>query len=192
VLKLEKKEFSYQRAKGSLLEITLPLPPDKQAEMNKFFGPTLVIGWALADEHALFSFGRNADLALQAMVNGLKDSGKNKEGLGNNVAFLKAMNAGPNRVGMLYFSLVDLVRWFEGTGIPEVESIAAALKNKQFKTAPSLDWGVNTSRSQFDVSLHLPVEHFKAFKPILDEFLKKGPATMFAPGKAQWREVPAP
>jgi hypothetical protein len=71
----------------------------------------------------------------------------------------------------------------------EAEAIAAALHDKKIASAPSLDWGVNASRSQLDLSLHLPVEHFKAFKPILDEMMKKGgPEALFAPGRKAERE----
>jgi hypothetical protein len=187
-LKAEKRAFSHKGAKGAVVELTVPFPEDKRERMAKLFGPKLVFGWAFTGEHALFSAGKDAEQELEAMASGAA-GGKVEGNLSDNPAFLKAQSAAPGRTGLVYLSLVDLARWLEGTGVGEAEAIAAALKDKKVATAPSLDWGVNAARTQFDVSLHLPAEHFRAFKPIWDELLKKGgPPSLFGP-RARWREV---
>lgn len=188
-VKLEKQAFKHKGAKGTIFELTANLPPEKREQLAKLFGPKLTFGWALAGEHALFSAGKDTELQLQRMAQGVAT--KKVEGsLADNPAFQRARSAAPSRTGLLYVSLLDFARWFEGTGLEEAETIAAALKDKKVATAPSLDWGVNAARTQLDVSLHLPIEHFHTFKPIMDELMKKKRSSWGGPArKTKWQDA---
>jgi hypothetical protein len=190
-VKLERTAFEHKGAKGTLFELLLPnLAPEKQEKLNKLFGPKLSVGWAFAGEHWLLSMGKDTDAQLRRMAEAAA-GGKVDQTLADNPAFSRARSAAPSRIGMLYFSLLDLARWFEGTGVEEAEAIAVALKDKKVSSSPSIDWGVNAARTQLDFSLRLPVEHFRSFKPILEELMKKGPSSLLGGGggKAKWREA---
>jgi hypothetical protein len=192
-VKLDKQPFSHKGATGTIFELTANLPPDKQQQLSKLFGEKLTFGWAMVGFHALFCAGKDTEKQLQRMAESAA-TGKGERSLVDNPGFSRARSAAPSRTGMLYVSLLDFARWFEGTGLEEAETIAAALKDVKVETAPSLDWGVNAARTQLDVSLHLPVEHFRAFKPIMDELMKKrspwgGAGGMGGPKRTKWQEA---
>jgi hypothetical protein len=188
-VKLEKKAFEGPKGSaGTLFELALPsLSQEKQEKLSKLFGPKLTFGWAFVGEHWMLSMGKDTEAQLKRMAEGAA-GGKVGQTLADNEAFGRARGAAPSRTGMIYVSLIDLARWFEGTGVEEAETIAAALKDKKVSSAPSFDWGVNAAQTQLDVSLRLPIEHFKSFKPIMDELMKKGPSFMGG-GKSKWQKV---
>jgi len=179
----EKKGFSHKGAKGSVVALGFPWPEERREQAVRLFGEKLGLGWAFLGEHAVFYLGKDAQRQLEILVEGAA-AGKLKGGLHETPAFRKALGASPERVGLLYLSLVDLMRWFEGTGFAEGEAIAAALKAAKVNAAPSIDWGVNALRTQLDISLHLPVDHFLAFKPILDELMKRRGSLLGGSGAA--------
>ncbi len=168
------RKVSLAGAEGVVMEAQISMPTKNRSRITLLMGDTFRLGWVLKGEYALFAVGNDVERQLRQMAQGLKSGGSITKSLGDNPAFVHALGGAPDRVGMLYFSLVDLGRWLQGSGIGEIEAIAAALKGAQVRRAPSVDWGVNRARSHFDVTLRLPIEHFEAFKPILDEFLKRG------------------
>jgi hypothetical protein len=168
----ERRALTHKGAKGSVVSIGIPWPEDRREQATRLFGEKVGLGWAFLGEHAIFYLGKDAGRQLELLVEGAA-SGKLAGGLHESGAFKKALGASPERVGLAYLSLVDLMRWFEGTGIKDGEAMAAVLKDAKVSSAPSLDWGVNALRTQLDLTLHLPVEHFLAFKPIFDELRKR-------------------
>jgi hypothetical protein len=190
-LKGERRDLAHKGAKGSVVELTVPWPEDRREAARKLFGERVGLGWAFAGEHALFYLGKNAARQLELLAAGAA-SGKIDASLGDSAAFKRALGASPARVGMVYLSLVDFVRWFEGTGIEDGEKMAASLKGKRVASALSLDWGVNALRTQFDVSLHLPADHFLAFKPIVAELLRgRRGGLLVPPAMSQPASAPA-
>jgi hypothetical protein len=174
----EQRPFSHKGARGSLVSIAIPWPEERRDQATRLFGERLGFGWAFLGEHAIFYLGKDAAAQLELLA-GSAASGKREAGLHESPSFQRALGASPARVGLLYLSLVDLMWWFEGTGFKDGEAMAAVLKGAKVSSAPSIDWGVNALRTQLDVSLHLPVDHFRAFKPIFDELIKRrsGPAS---------------
>ena len=181
-----RQKISLSGAAGAVLEVKIAMPTRNRSRLALLMGDTFGLGWVISGEHALFALGKDAAGLLRQMTQRLmragraeagQDQGRAGPGLADNAAFVHALGGAPQRVGMLYLSLVDLGRWLQGSGIGEIEAIAAALKGAKVRRAPSVDWGVNRARSHFDVTLRLPMEHFEAFKPILDEFLKRGSPT---------------
>ncbi len=168
----EKRELAHKGAKGSVVEIAIPWPDERREQATRLFGEKLGLGWAFHGEHALFYLGKDPQRQLELLAEGAA-AGKLAAGLHESPAFRKALGASPERVGLVYLSLVDLMRWFEGTGFKDGEAMAAVLKDAKVAAAPSIDWGVNALRTQLDISLHLPVEHFLAFKPIFDELMRR-------------------
>jgi hypothetical protein len=187
--KVERRAFSHNKAQGEIFELHLPLPPDKKKQIEQALGLPVVLGIAFVGEQGLGALGKEAEAQLKALVEGA-EKGKVAGSLEDNPAFGKARSTSENRIGLVYLSLVDLVRWFEGTGLKEVETIAAALKEQKVTTAPSLDWGVSGDRTRMDLTLRLPAQHFTAFKPILEQMKKRGgPAALFGGGKPRWRDM---
>ena len=171
-LKLVRRPFSHQGARGSSASVALHYPEARRAQLTKMLGARFALAWAFKGDTALLCAGKEAEEQLRALVEAA-GTGKLADGLADTPAFRRALNASPTRIGLLYLSLLDLARWFEGTGVPDVDAVASALDKAHVSSAPSLDWGVNATRTQLDVTLHLPVEHFRAIKPIFDELLKR-------------------
>jgi len=170
--KLERRAFSHKDAKGTIYELRVPYPEEHHDQLTRLLGERLSFGWAVVGELALFTAGKDVEAQLEQLAEGAA-GGKVEGPLAEQPAFRRAATAGPSRIGMLFVSLLGLARWFEGSGIEEAEKIAAALKDRKVASAPSLDWGVATRTQQLDVTLRLPVDHFRAFKPILDELLRQ-------------------
>lgn len=186
--RVERRAFSQGKAKGALFQLQLQLPPDKRTQVERVLGVPIALGVAFVGEHALLSLGKGAEEQLKTLVAGT-DPGQVENGLAKNPAFERARTMGTERVGLVYLSLVDLLRWFEGTGMKELETIAAALKEHKVTAAPSLDWGVNKERTGLDITLRLPAAHFRAFKPILKELQQRGGLRGLLGGqRASWRE----
>jgi hypothetical protein len=150
-------------------------------------GVPLSFGLAFVDGYGLGAAGKGAQQQLQRMVDMAK-SGQATGGLTENAAFKRARRAADGRTGLLYVSLVDLARWFEGTGHEEMEAIAEAIREARVEAAPSLDWGVDKDRTRLDFTLRLPAAHFRVFKPILKELQKRRGAW---PGGARpaWKDL---
>lgn len=177
-VRVERTPFEAGEAKGALFKLHLQLPPEKQAQVERVVGVPITLGVAFSRDHGLLSLGKGAGEQLRSLAAGTDpgkvDPGKVADGLADSPPFNRARQAGTDRVGLLYVSLVDLVRWFEGTGMKELETIAAALKDEKVQAAPSLDWGVDRSRTALDVTFRLPAAHFRSFKPIVEELRRKG------------------
>jgi hypothetical protein len=171
-LKVVRRPFSREGAKGSSLSVALHYPEARRAELTKMLGARVGLAWAFKGDTAIVCMGKEAEEQLAALVDAAV-AGKLADGLAETSAFRRAQNASPTRIGMLYFSPLDLARWFESSGLPDADAVTAPLKKATVASAPSLDWGVNATRTQLDVTLHLPVEHFRAFKPVLDALMKK-------------------
>jgi len=183
-VRVERTPFVAGMVKGALFKLHLQLPPNKQAQVERVIGIPITLGVAFSRDHGLLSLGKGAEEQLKTLAAGT-DPGKVADSLADSPAFNRARQAGTDRVGLLYFSLVDFVRWFEGTGMKELETIAAALKEQKVQAAPSLDWGVDKPRTALDVTLRLPAAHFRAFKPIVEELQKKG---LFGGRQPAWDE----
>jgi len=169
--RVDRKPFAAGKATGALFELQLEVSADKRAQLERVLGMPVVLGVAFAGDQALLTLGRGAEQQLRAMGT---DAGPVADGLGQNPAFERARTASTERVGLLYVSLVDLLRGLEGTGLRELETIGAALKDARVTAAPSVDWGVDKDRSALDITLRLPAAHFRAFKPILNELQSRG------------------
>jgi hypothetical protein len=171
-LRVERKPLQLAGAKGDLFRLHLKLPPEKRAQLERMTGVPITFGLAFVDSYGLGAAGKGAQQQLQRMVDAAK-SGQVTGSLAENAAFERARKAADGRTGLLYVSLVDLVRWFEGTGHEEMEAIAEAIRDARVKAAPSLDWGVDKDRTKLDFTLRLPAAHFRVFKPILRELQKR-------------------
>jgi hypothetical protein len=171
--KMQRRPFNHGKARGTLFELHLALRPEKREQVQRVLGDPVTLGAAYVGERGLFTLGKGAEAQLKALAAGT-ETGKAPGGLAENAAFERARTSGTERVGLLYLSLVDLLRWFEGTGFDELEKIAAALKGQKVTAAPSLDWGVDRKRTELDLTLRLPVAHFRAFVPIFKELQRRG------------------
>jgi hypothetical protein len=172
-LKVQRRPFSRGKARGTLFELNLALSPEKREQLHRVLGEPLTLGAAYVGDLGLFTLGKGAEAQLGTLAAGA-ESGKTPDGLAKNPAFERARASGTERVGLLYLSLVDLLRWFEGTGFEEIEKMAAALKGQKVTAAPSLDWGVDAKRTELDLTLRLPVSHFRPFVPIFKALQRRG------------------
>jgi hypothetical protein len=171
-LEIERRPFSKHGARGSSCSVRLRYPEARRQELTRLLGERVGLAWAFKGEHALFTAGKEAEEQLGLLAEALS-TGKLAGNLDEVPAFRRAHNAVPTRIGLLYVSLLDLARWFEGSGVEEAEALAAKLKKAKASSAPSVSWGVNATRSQLDVTLHLPVEHFRAVRPLYEELVKR-------------------
>jgi len=189
-LKIERKSFSHRTARGEVFRFKLQLPAEREEQLGKLVGLPLTLGVAFAGEVGLICAGKEAEAQLRELSEAVAGPGKLASSLADNPAFGRARTVARDRVGLLYVSAVDLVRWFEGTGHQEMETIAAAIRGQQVSTAPSLDWGVNARRSTADLTVRLPVEHFRVFKPILEELRKRGGGgSLLGGSRGGWQDL---
>ncbi len=183
-LSLKQDDFSHKGATGTMLKLSIPDIPGKAKEMamlKSLAGVPLSMGWAFSKEEMYFSAGKSAEAQLKLLVEGKVEGAS----LAKKKDFVQATKTGSNRVGLVYLSLVDLLRWFKGT---EVEKMMPPMMRGDLKdppASPSLDWGVDDDRTSFDMAFHLPASHFLTFKPMLEMLMKSGglPAEALFGGK---------
>ena len=178
---LAQKPFKHKAARGTIFALRYPVTPGKEKEartIKKLLGNPFSVGWAFVDRRLVLVLGQQTSKQLQLLVEG-KSAGKN---LTEKADFIAA-TAAPGRLGLFYLSLVDFIRWFEGSGNAEMDRVIAELKKKPARTAPAFTWGVNKQRSELDFTLRLPAEHFLTFKPAADKVMQGGlPAEMLPKG----------
>ena len=175
--KLAHEAFKHKGASGAVFRLTYPAAPGQEREarmLNKLLGNPFTIGWAFSDKRLLIAMGKETRTQLKLLVEG-EVKGK---ALAQKPDFAKAAS-GTGRVGLLYLSLVDFIRWFEGSGNKDMEAVIASLKGRKVASSPSLSWGVSKDRTEIDFTLRLPADHFLTFKPAADKIMKKNlPAEM--------------
>ena len=175
--KLAHEAFKHKGARGTIFRLTYPASPGKEKEakmLNKLLGNPFTLGWAYADKKLLFVLGKETKRQLELLIEG-KPRGKS---LAQKPDFVAARQ-GTGRVGQLYISLVDFIRWFEGSGNADMEKVIEGLEGRKVTSAPSLSWGVSDDRTEIDFTLRLPAEHFLTFKPAADKMMQKNlPAEM--------------
>jgi hypothetical protein len=187
-LRVERKGLVQGKAQGELFRLHMQLEAERRGQLEKMVGLPLTLGVAFSGDTALVTAGKGAEAQLRAMADAAAGGGKLADGLAQSPGFNRARTLSLNRVGMLYVSAVDLVRWFEGTGYAEMEAIAQAIKGKQVTTAPSLDWGVDAKRKTLDLTARLPAEHFRVFAPIINELLKRG-GGLLGTSRGGWKDL---
>lgn len=183
----KRKALKLDKAGGQVMSLAYPAPEGKEKEsamVRSLLGNPFVVAWAFAGERVYVVAGQHAERQLKLLVAGKAGGAAgDKAALANKPDFAAAASAGQGRSGLLYLSLVDFVRWFSGSGNKDMEQIVAMLKGQQVKTAPSLSWGVNQQRTELDLTLRLPAEHFLTFKPVAERMMQGGlPAEMLPRG----------
>jgi hypothetical protein len=169
------RPFREGSAVGRILELTLPTDTMKARHgLDALLGPKLVVGWLFRDELAALVVGKDAEARLKAIAK-VGAKGKIAPALADSAAFKAAQSGGDlERVGLIYLSLVDLVRGLDGLGIDAVKPLVADLAGKKVERAPTLSWGVDSKRRRFVFELALPAKHFSHFKAFLGA-LRGGP-----------------
>jgi hypothetical protein len=185
---LQRNPFEHQGAAGEIFRMKVDLPSPKREQIEKTVGLPLALGIAVSGKLGLVTLGKGAQEQLKQLVEGQK-SGKVDKSLAESKAFVRAQGAAKHRVGLLYVSLLDLVRWFEGTGISRAEALIESIKGKAVRSAPSLDWGVDDGRQKMDFTLRLPVEHFRSLKAAIDQYMKQQMGGLLGSSKPQWRDL---
>jgi hypothetical protein len=172
-VKVERQPLAFGDATGELFEFYLPVKKDRRQALAHSVGLPITLGIVFHGDHALISAGKGARAQLEKMAAGI-EAGTVDGSLGEREAFKQAMKASENRVGLLYVSVVDLIRWLDGGGFTDVSSIASALGDDEVKTAPSLDWGVDEEKKHLDFTLRIPADHFEPFKPVIEKMKQRG------------------
>ncbi len=172
-LAFKKEDFSHKGATGSVVKISIPSIPGKAKEMamvKSLAGMPITLGWAFSKKEMFFALGKESEAQLKLLAEG-KVKGKS---LADKKDFAAAAAMGKNRVGLLYLSLVDLLRWFKGTDVEKMMPPMLRGELKDAPASPSLDWGVDEEHTTFDLALHLPASHFLVFKPMVDMLMRSG------------------
>lgn len=185
---LQRSPFAHQGATGEMFRVKVDLPSPKREQIEKTVGLPLALGIAVSGQMGLVTLGKGAEEQLKQLVEGVK-SGKVENSLAASKAFVRAQSAAKHRVGLLYISLLDMVRWFEGTGVSRAEALIESIKGKAVSSAPSLDWGVDDGRRKMDFTVRLPVEHFRSLKAVIDQYMKQQTGGLLGAGKPQWRDL---
>jgi hypothetical protein len=188
-MRVERKGLVQGKAQGELFRLHVQMEAARREQLEKMVGLPLTLGVVFSGNTALVTAGKGAEAQLRAMADAAEQGGKLAGGLAQSPGFNRARTLALNRVGMLYVSAVDLVRWFEGTGHQEMEAIAVAIKGKQVTTAPSLDWGVDAKRKTLDLTARLPAEHFRVFAPIINELRKRGGGGLLGTSHGGWQDL---
>jgi hypothetical protein len=185
---LQRKPFEHRGATGEMFRMKVDLPSPKREQIEKTVGLPLTLGIAVSGKLGLVTLGKGAQEQLVKLVEGEK-SGKVEKSLAESKAFDRAQGAAKHRVGLIYVSLLDLVRWFEGTGVGRAEALVESIRGKEVSSAPSLDWGVDDGRQTMDVTLRLPVEHFRSLKSVIDQYIKQQTGGLLGEGRPRWRDL---
>ncbi len=183
-LEVKREEIKKGGAIGALLSLSIPFPADKANEKElteSLVGLPVTVGWAFTEKELFIVAGKETKAQLDALIAGKTGS----KALAGKPDFRASLKDAGNQVGMVYLSLVDLLRWFKGTKVEEMMPPPLRGDLKDPPTSPVLTWGVNQPRTKMDVTLRLPAAHFLTFKPMLDAAMKSGglPAeALFGPG----------
>ena len=179
-LEATREEIDHKGAKGVVLSLAFPIPSDKAKEKamaESLVGLPFTMGWAFSDKEMFVALGKESKAQLINLIEG-KVAGKS---LADKADFKGALEAAGEPVGLVYLSLVDLLRWFKGTSVEEMLPPPLRGDLKDPTASPVLTWGVDKGRTAMDMTLHLPAAHFLTFKPMLDMLLQSGGA-MFGQG----------
>ena len=170
-LEVKREEVDHKGAKGAVMSLSIPFPPDKAKEKamtESLVGLPVAMGWAFSDKEMFFTVGKEAKTQLMNLIEG-KVTGKS---LADKADFKGALAESGEQIGLVYFSLVDLLRWFKGTSVEEMMPPPLRAELKDPPASPVLTWGVDKERTVMDVTLRLPAAHFLTFKPMLDMLMQ--------------------
>ncbi len=165
------RPFSHKSARGVIFSFTYPVQKGKEKEaamLKKLVGNPFSAGWAFSGKQMMVVVGAETAEQLKRLVEG-KPAGSPLAGK----ADFKVARQGKNRLGQLYISLLDFIRWFDGSGNPDVQAVVDSLEGVKGTTAPSLSWGVSDDRSELELTLRLSADHFLAVMPVADTIKKK-------------------
>ena len=170
-LEVKREEVDHKGAKGVVLSLSIPFPSDKAKEKamtESLVGLPVTMGWAFSDKEMFFTLGKEAKAQLINLIEG-KVTG---QALADKTDFKSALSESGEHIGLVYLSLVDLLRWFKGTSVEEMLPTPLRAELKDPSASPLLTWGVDKERTVMDVTLHLPAAHFLTFKPMLDMLMQ--------------------
>ena len=165
------RPFSHKGARGMIFSFTYPVTLGKEKEgamLRKLVGNPFTVGWAFSGKQMMVVAGAETAEQLKRLVEG-KPAGATLSGK----ADFKVARQGKNRLGQLYISLLDFIRWFDGSGDPDVQAVVDSLKGVDATTAPSLSWGVSDDRNELELTLRLSADHFLAVMPVAATIKKK-------------------
>lgn len=165
---LKTRPLRLHGASGAVSRIAMPdsLVGDPRFSLPRVIGPDLTLAWALRGGLALFAAGKGAEAQLKHAIRILAGETAKERFVGSK-RFRSAVGDSSTRNGLLYLSLVDLVRSIAGLGYAEADMLAASLAKADVQTAVSINWGVDRQRGAYQVSASVPIAHLLHFRPLL-------------------------
>lgn len=151
-LKIERNEID---PSTRVYDISLPSNETKeQRRIDLLLGRPIQLAWTVNEKYAALIIGNKAKEDI--LKTDMQDT------LAQYPAFKHAQSKSLNG-GMLYFSLVDMIRGLSDCGFTTIEPLAKILKDTKISNAPNLSWG-SDKKNKLKLKLQIPIKHFNPFK----------------------------
>lgn len=125
--------------------------------LSTLLGDTLGIGWVFRQKLAVLVLGGDVQGNLQKACATLDEQRKPASAFTASAAYQRAFGDADTHAGLLYLSVVDLVKSLDPAKLGALAPFAAAARAATSSQALSSAWGVDAKRSAYTFKLSLPL-----------------------------------
>ena len=168
-LTVQQDDIVVNGGRGKSIVIDLRKLPTRERNALALVGDTLSAAFAMHGNTAMIvvTTGSAAKVELEQLVNG--SSGK----LLDSDVMSHVKKYGPTRIGTVAISIVQAIRALADI-VPRLAPLRKALEDIPSNGAPTVSWGVDATKTHFDFTLWLPIDHILALKPMMQQVMAGG------------------